>query len=219
MTEQSDQMEAAVRTLSEITGLREGVIMYFVARLWADHKLGETTLQDLARAKLPTDLDIVRRRFDAAMAEIAPYFAQPGDEGRSDIELLESSTEMTQDETPDDIASAIERYVSDQDGVLEKLEPFDMQAALGLSDREWVLMRTKWVVVSDIRRMLEDAGIDAVALAGAAGEDAVQVERWLRGVVRHVSLDTLTVLYAAAAEKAEWPDLEWVIRGLPESSQ
>lgn len=33
----------------------------------------------------PEDLDEVRRRFDAAMAEIAPYFTEPGNEMPADV--------------------------------------------------------------------------------------------------------------------------------------
>ena len=94
-----------------------------------------------------------------------------------------------------------------------RFETFDMQAAMGLSDRDYKLMRLKWALVRDINLMLEDAQMNEAALAETAGEDAAQVHRWLRGMVRDVTLDTLAVLYDTAAEKAQWPSLEWIIDG------
>ncbi len=38
---------------------------------------------------------VARAKFDAAMAEIAPYFGQEGDAELTDLELLEQSTAMT----------------------------------------------------------------------------------------------------------------------------
>ena len=94
----------------------------------------------------------------------------------------------------------------------ERMQTFDMQEFLGLSDRDWALMKTKWALIGDINLMLEDVDADAADLAEATGEDAVAVDRWLRGMVRDVSLDVLSVLYDAAAARAGWPSLELVIR-------
>ena len=38
---------------------------------------------------------IARAKFDAAMAEISPYFAREGDAALTDLELLEQVTAMT----------------------------------------------------------------------------------------------------------------------------
>lgn len=99
------------------------------------------------------------------------------------------------------------------DRIEEHERPFGMQEFLGLSDRGYQMMRTKWAMIGDISLMLEDADIDIAALAEAAGENPEMVERWLRGMVRDASLDTLATLYDAAAEIAGWPSLEWIIRG------
>ncbi len=97
-------------------------------------------------------------------------------------------------------------------------QTFDMLEFLGLSAREYMLMRTKWALIHDITWMLEDANFDAATLAADIEEDPATVERWLRGIVRHATMDQLTVLYSAAADRAGWPDLEWIIRGRPEDA-
>ena len=49
-------------------------------------------LQDMSRETMAY---IARRKFDAGMGEIAPYFVQEGDADLTDQELLERSTDMT----------------------------------------------------------------------------------------------------------------------------
>jgi len=60
--------------------------------LLALHRSNAGLLQDMTREMMAY---IARAKFDAAMAEIAPYFAQEGDGALTDLELLEQSTAMT----------------------------------------------------------------------------------------------------------------------------
>lgn len=89
--------------------------------------------------------------------------------------------------------------------------PFDMQDFLGLSDRDFKLIRIKWALVNGINLMVEDANIDAAALAAEGSMDERHVELFLRGIVRDVSLDSLALLYDAAADIAVQPTLEMLI--------
>jgi hypothetical protein len=60
--------------------------------LLALHRGNAGMYQDMTREMMAY---IARAKFDAAMAEIAPYFGQEGDAERADIDLLEQSTTMT----------------------------------------------------------------------------------------------------------------------------
>lgn len=60
--------------------------------LLAAHRSNAKVFQDMTREMMAY---IARTKFDAAMAEIAPYFAQEGDGELTDMELLEQSTAMT----------------------------------------------------------------------------------------------------------------------------
>jgi hypothetical protein len=88
----------------------------------------------------------------------------------------------------------------------------DMQEFLGLDDREYRLIRLKWTIIREIGLMLEDARISEAQLAEAGGFDREQVSRWLRGIVSHATLDHLALLHDAAAELAEMPTLELILR-------
>ena len=88
---------------------------------------------------------------------------------------------------------------------------FDMQKFLRLSDRDFKLIRIKWALINGINLMLEDASLDGAALAKAADMDERHLEQWLRGIVRDVSLDSLALLYDAAADLAVQPTLEMLI--------
>lgn len=89
--------------------------------------------------------------------------------------------------------------------------PFDMQDFLGLDDRDFKLLRIKWSLINGIILMAEDAGIDAAALAAAAAMDERHIELLLRGIVIDDSLDSLVLLYDAAADIAVRPTLEMLI--------
>ena len=98
----------------------------------------------------------------------------------------------------------------------EAFVSFGMQEFLGVDDREYKLMRLKWAFIHEAATMLEDARISEGQLAEAAGFDADQVSRWLRGIVSHSTLDQLALLHDAAAELAEHPPLEMIVRRLAE---
>lgn len=88
---------------------------------------------------------------------------------------------------------------------------FDMQDFLGLDDRDFKLLRIKWALINGIALMLEDANVDAAALAAAADMDERHVELLLRGIVIDDSMETLALLYDAAAGLAVQPMLEMLI--------
>lgn len=88
---------------------------------------------------------------------------------------------------------------------------FDMQDFLGLGDRDFKLLRIKWALINGISLMAEDANIDVAALAAAADMDERHVELLLRGIVIDDSMETLALLYDAAADLAVQPTLEMLI--------
>lgn len=59
--------------------------------------------------------------------------------------------------------------------------------------------------------MAEDVGIDAGALAAVAAMDERHVELLLRGIVLDDSIESLALLYDAAAGLAVQPTLEMLI--------
>lgn len=88
---------------------------------------------------------------------------------------------------------------------------FDMQEFLGLNDRDFKLLRIKWALINGIILMAEDAGIDAAALAEAADMEERNFELLLRGIVIDHSLDSLALLYDAAADLAVQPTIEMLL--------
>lgn len=91
------------------------------------------------------------------------------------------------------------------------MPPFDMQEFLGLDDRDFKLIKIKWAMINGIALMLEDGTIDAATLAAAADMDERHIEMLLRGIVLDDSLDSLALLYDAAADLAVQPTLEMLI--------
>lgn len=88
---------------------------------------------------------------------------------------------------------------------------FDMQEFLDLSDRDFKLLRIKWSLINGIILMAEDAGIDAAALAAVAAMDERHVEQLFRGIVLDATMESLALLYDAAADLAVRPTLEMLI--------
>ena len=88
---------------------------------------------------------------------------------------------------------------------------FDMRGFLGLDDRDFKLLRIKWALINGISLMLEDANIDAAALAAAAGMAERHIELLLRGIVVDDSMESLALLYDAAADLAVQATLELLI--------
>ena len=99
-----NELAAATRRMAEeenrtVSNVVENALLVFSEfpkplrdSLLALHRSNAGLFQDMTREMMAF---IARAKFDAAMAEISPYFAREGDAALTDLELLEQVTAMT----------------------------------------------------------------------------------------------------------------------------